>query len=91
LFKYKNRTKEYRVEVTIKSDNVKNLEIKNHEDFYSNIRENIVKIDSENFKSSFVKISLEPTECMFLELSVINPQQNFSLSTDIDYQITIVK
>ena len=102
MFKYKNRTKEYKIEITITFSSLVNLQINRS---YDNIIElidqefrkidkrhdnektdKILKIIEDNKK---VKLTLYPSQCMFLEIISIDNYKEFSYKSNIDYNITV--
>jgi hypothetical protein len=102
IFKYKNKTKEYKIEINITFETLDNLMInRNYDNVYEIMNSqfkkldnlqidefsyNTVTIDSVNSKA---KIVLYPNQCAFVEAVSINPYKEYSFKTNFDYNISI--
>ena len=102
MFKYKNKTKEYKIEITIHFESLQNLQfnrsyLKNYLLVQNEYRkldkrtddekmEEIVSFDEENQR---VKITLYPSHSAFIELISINQFIDYSFKSNIDYKICL--
>jgi hypothetical protein len=84
IFKYKNKTKEYRLEVKVNLEGLENLTINSE---YSNLYEELKRTEIQD--GDHFKIFLEPKENIFIELRTINQFAPFSFNSKMEYNIKL--
>ena len=93
LFKYKNKTREHRLEVKIKIENIENLALNNDLFLFYNKMDKIFKREKNYFqyseKDNLIKLILEPNELILVDFKSVDPYQKFGLNTKIDYLISL--